>query len=155
MPRAEPVAVLDLTAGRNPVRTPAPRRRKRRLPESARRVLQDRIESAVAEGRVSLVETPREVAVADGPAVTNATLAALLDAMFPEDYRSRPATGRSDHPPGSEGRVGDYVARRERGEDLFSRRDAETLDDDRRSVVVGPRGNGKGVVVQGWAEQPE
>jgi len=118
-----------------------PRRARKPLAEHQRVLLADRIEAAIADGRL--------------PADTMAPLLEpLFAALFPEDYRDprRKAKASTKTAPGSPSRSAEYERRAGRGERLWHDDDADSAADDRMELFGRMLRNGHGRV-EGWREQ--
>lgn len=152
-----------------PVRTSAPKRRKRAkkparktkvkrcgrpLSPQCRSVLIDRLELAVERGQIDMTDDHDPV---DALCVTAGEYALLLRLLFPEDYvrPERPVASATDTAPGSADRIAEYQRRAARGEQLYHASDATAHKAHDRGLAIAQRANGTGAKVLGWADEVE
>lgn len=138
---------------------PAARKRARgRLPQNTLTVLIDRLEAAIAAGRIDLLADDGETPAVE---ITTGELSLLLAILLPEEWPFlRPASQPTATAPGSKHRIQAYAARVAAGESLYHAYDACPVrgDADGRLVAAGKlalaivqRANGSGPRVLGWA----
>lgn len=163
-----PISIPDPTeTGRKPA---APRRPRGAgaINRDVLRTLTDRMEAAIQADAVELVEEPSDVPHAVGPAIDTRSFAAILAALFPEEFAERPNTAlqlvqsvarRTATAPASPDRVAAYRERAAAQVGLFRADDADPIRTDRLSLRAGSRSNGHAVKIGGWwgddDEEPE
>lgn len=98
-----------------------PRPKRRRIANASE--LLDRIEDALADGRLDLVEDREDVATADGPTIDQRSLAALFEIMFPEEFRETTPPQPTHTWPGQPDRIATYRRRVTKGQSLWHQSD--------------------------------
>ncbi|TXH18685.1 MAG: hypothetical protein E6R03_01700 [Hyphomicrobiaceae bacterium] len=126
---------------------------------SVLRTLTERMEAAIQADQVELVEEPSDVPHAAGPAVDTRSFAAILAALFPEEFAEQPHTvlqlvqkvaRRTATAPASPERILAYRERAAAQVGLFHADDADPIRTDRLSLRAGARSNGHAVKIGGW-----
>lgn len=156
--RAKPrdrARVAKLLRGTKPRR----KRSRGRLSQQVLTTMIDRLEVAVAAGRIDLHDDATEES---SIAITTGELALLLQILFPEEWPAlAPASRGVSTAPGSAARIADYAARASTGEKLYHPLDACPVRGDvdgrlvaasRLALLIVQRANGSGPKVEGWAE---
>lgn len=111
---------------------------RRPFSEAQRTMLADRIEDALRDGRLDIA--------AIAPHYER-----LLNVLFPEDYfQPIQSLDPALTPPGSAERATEYARRARAGAEIFGRRDANPMMDDRLATFGKLFVNGGGARVLGW-----